>query len=191
MIYFNVIEMGLGLVFLCALGCILGGMYTCAKSIIIFLLKVVFLPIDTFQKEIIITNKDYKSEQKKESGIIKNLFDFLFLLVCAILFIVVSYIFLDGAVRILCLLFFIVGFIISFKFLSGLITRFVIKTTDFIYRCLTRLCFIALYPLFFIIRLIKKLLKPIIKLTAKALIKKKNKRIIVKKLKGIENFLLK
>ena len=190
MIYFSIKEIVSAIVSFFILGCFFGGVYNSSLILLNFFKKVLVLPIYSYKKY----NRTLKSHiitrQKRKSKSFINIFDLLFILIISIFFILFSYVFLDGSIRLFSLFFFILGYILSLNFLSGYITTVLTKATDFLFSLILLLCFIVLYPAFSIINIIKKLIEPIISLVRNRLKIIKNKRIILKKSKLIEKFFI-
>lgn len=187
MIYFSVKETLFAISSFFLLGGFFGGIYNSFEIITAFLFSTLKLPITTFKKYII-SNKSYnKTKQKKKFIFYKNIFDFVFIIICATFFVLFSYLFLDASVRIFALFFFTFGYILSYKFLSRLFLILTNITTEIIYKFISSLFSLFFYPLFLLARLIKKLFMPIINYAFFIYQKHKNKKIILKKLRTVEN----
>lgn len=191
MFYFTVWEtLSLTLILL-LFGTLFGAAYSSFKIILAFPVRVVFLPLYSFKKYFNIQNTKQKQEQNLVYKILNHILDFVFMILLTVSLMVISYIFSDGAVRAYSILFFAIGYIFSFKFLSRPFSFFSIKSTGLIYAVLANLTFLILYPMFFGAELIKKIIMPIINRVKLSIRKQKNNKIIKSKLKKAEAFLIK
>lgn len=186
MIYFSTRETLSAIFSFFVLGGFFGGIYNSFELLITFLKQVVVIPICIFKKYIVSNKKRVKFRQKRKTSIYKSVFDFLFILICALFFILFSYLFLDAAIRMFTLISFSLGCVISYKFLGRQFSGLIRKITDIIYKALYSIFSLLIYPLFLLSRVIKKLLMPIINYVFSCFIIYRNKRIITKKVKAVE-----
>lgn len=191
MIYFSIKEIITSIISFFILGCFCGGAYKSSYILLDFSKKLLALPVYSYRKH----NKNLKLDiiirQRARSELFTNIFDFLFTVLISISFILFSYVFLDGSVRAFSLLFFAFGYILSLNFLSGYITVILIKSTNCLFLFFLFIYCILLYPLFFLIGIIKKIIEPIINSMVNKLEIINTKRIIQKKSKQIEKFFIK
>ena len=187
MIYFSTQETLSAIVSFFILGGFFGGIYNSFELLINLVPQILILPIRVLKKYIVMNKKRVKPKQKYKISVYKNIFDFVFIIICTLFFILFSYLFLDAATRTFSLISFAFGYIISYKFLGRQFSILIRKTTDIIYRVLYLIYSLLIYPLFLLGVVIKKLFMPIINYVFSCFIKHKNKKIIIKKVKAVEN----
>jgi len=179
MIYSSIYEILIAAISFFALGIIFGGLYNSFSYFYLFIKGMLFLPRNAYLKYAKKREKDYKTKQKSHNHFI----DFVFVFLFGIFYILFSYVFLDGSLRLFSLFFTAAGYMISFKILSLFFTLAVSKVISGILKISEQLVFIFLLPLFKTLTIIKKLILPIINtLQLKFELKKYN---ALKRKKGI------
>ena len=85
-------------------------------------------------------------------------FDFLFVLFSGMIYIVLSYVFLDLVMRVYMILFVLSSFYISHKTIGSTVNRFIKVVCDYANKLLFFILWILLYPIRFILLTFKKLI---------------------------------
>ena len=158
MIYSSIYEILIATISFFILGILFGGLYNSFSYFCLFLKGMILLPKNAYLKYAKKLKTNYNSEQNCKN----DLMDFLFILLFGISYILFSYVFLDGSLRLFSVFFTIAGYVISFKILSSFFTLTVRKFILGVLKISESLFFIFLLPLFKTLTIIKKLILPII-----------------------------
>lgn len=191
MIYFTPYETIIALTAFFILGCFFGGVYNLCGCFCHLIKTLIFLPITAYLKYKKTYKSAYNIRQNSVSLIAFQCVDFLFVLFIGISYILLTYIFLDGAIRIFSLIFFIIGYILALKVISPFFSKAINKAVVLIQNSLEQTAYVILFPIFRIFCVIKKLISPIILILSEKYRSKKIKLLIKRKNKYIEKNLLK
>ena len=188
MIYFSFYEILKALVAFFVLGCLFGGFYNCMGHLILFFKELILIPKSSYLKYKKIPYKYKKTRQNSFSNITLFFIDFIFIFIFGISFILLSYIVLDGDIRMYSLLLVFIGYVLSLKVLGAFFPVLISKLSNIIIIILKKLFFIILYPLFFLCDNIIKLISPIIKIITNRYKILKFRLLVLQKKKQIEKF---
>ncbi len=188
MIYFHNDEILFSVLSFFVLGILSGGIYTSLVCFFLFIKVCVSTPKRLYLKYKNKINTRIKIEQnfeKTKIGI--QLSDFTFVYFWGILFILFSYLFLDGLFRIYTLAVFGIGYFVSKKTLGQFFSKAILFLLNFTLRTIDFVFNFILYPFFIAADILKRLISPIIVLIQKKYRREKYKLLLNKKLKEIEN----
>ena len=191
MIYFSFGEIIVSTISFFCLGLLFGALYKSFITIYFFLKELFALPLLTYKKYNKLNISQINLRQKIKTDIISQIIDFFFVITYCAFLILFYYIFLDGVPRFFPIMFSILGYLISFKFLSPIFEKLLNKLFNFLLMTLLNLCFIVFYPIFKLVFIFKKLFTPIFVTLMKKYRQIRLKRLISVKNKKAEKFITK
>ena len=191
MIYFSFWEIRIAILSFFALGCFFAVFYQSLICIYNFLKLALAIPIYSFLKYNNIEYIDFNLEQKHRNKLLSHLLDFVFIILFGIVSLLFYYVFLDGTIRLFPFIFTLIGYSISLKLSSIFFSKIINKVLHSFLKTLLHIEFIILFPIFFVLTIIKKLLTPIIILLINKYHNFKLIFFIKRKTKKIEFFFLK
>ncbi len=163
MIYFSFSDIIKSIIAFLFLGVASGIFYYAFYDFISFFLNLLKMPVKSISKFTKIHKTSLKTKQNK---IINNInaqfYDFVFVFICGIIYIVLGYIFLDGCFRVYTLIVLFISYIISYKTIGKAVSNFISVILYRLLFCLEFVFYYILYPIMFIVKMFFIAFSPIV-----------------------------
>ncbi|MBE6643893.1 MAG: hypothetical protein E7612_00780 [Ruminococcaceae bacterium] len=188
--FFTVYEIFISIILSAATGFLYGGFFCASENILIFLKKIISIfhisiSVISKKEEKRFLERIFEYRKFNLTVIERTVLDFLFFTLFGVGFIILSYVTLDGYIRLYLIFLTLLFFFISCKFFRKIFVVVFDRILGIIYNIFLLCVSIALFPLYkllkFIFNFIKKIARPIKRI---CMLKRSN-RLVKKKLKKI------
>ena len=188
MIFFSYSEIISAIVASATLGILSGGIYKSFLIILFVAIDIIKILPRVFRHAPLaaLNNFNLKGEIGSKK-LTKNISDFFFFALIGLIYILLSYIYLDGVFRLYMLFFFLVGFLTAHKTLSVIFEYILIRALGLIYKVLFFMLYVLLFPLNMIIHALIRILAPIMLKLSKMHSMRKSQKILSLKMKQISS----
>jgi hypothetical protein len=192
--FFTVLEILNSILFSLASGIVFGGIYSASESILIFLKEMLFIFPNAIRLLPFLSRKTFHNntvirKKIKLSSIERNIFEAFIFSFFGIVMILVSYVALDGYIRLYIFISAAIFSFLSYKFIGKKFSSVFDRIFREIYFITVLLLSLLLFPIYktgaMLIPVIKKAFGPLIR----AVIKKRSERLLKIKLKEIRDMM--
>ena len=185
--FFSASELLFALFVYLAFGAFAGSLYRSAAAFVLGLKRLVLLPIDAvLNKKKLYKHYDKAGQKKVSSCILRNVYDFFFVLITGFVYIVITYICLDGVFRIYFLLLFALTLGLTLKLFGKALEKAFVIFFDSVYNVLFYVLMPFSIPIRFVALLTLKIAAPPLNAIKRAIESRNSVRLERKKLRRME-----
>ncbi len=192
--FFTVYEILNSILFAAVSGIIFGGIYSASESVFAFLKEMLFvfwkgiklLPYLSWKT---LRNSIKSRKEIKLSSVERNIFEAFLFSFFGIAMILISYIALDGYIRLYIFVLTVIFFFLSKKYIGKMFSLVFDEIFGVIYFITLLLISLFFFPAYKLVLMLTPLIKRIFSPVAKAVRKRRFERLLKKKIKGINNLM--